>query len=473
MDIRDIEWGNDSAESDKNLLEYYVDLPILRHLLNKRKNLVVGRKGSGKSAIRKKLINSFKEDINVEIMPTEAIIKSILKDEDIRSVGSSEVLFQHVWLAYIYTKIYVELANSYSGKMVSNSKEFIVNYVKTQDKFQYDLPGILAKAINKVKLNTGQLGKLGVDIEEKIKESINTEVLEFNLEKALEKEKITIYIDDLDLGWDNSTISNNMLFGLLNTINYLSKMNEWIHIFIFLRTDMYKILMSKTQHSDKFRDIAYINWEKKNLKDLISGRIDFNYKINSSELPNDLFTAVFPEKIGKVYTIDWMIDRTLNRPRELLQLSRLYTESLSSETPCNEAINSVERTYSQWKLEDVCNEYMNEYHSLNIFFEKWKVVNLGINYTLKSDELKICIGKAINELSNEDAWLTEFRTNGKYEEIINILYDIGFIGDFVRGGVGGSKTIYSVMDDAHKPSFNEIQIHPCFRVAVGTKKRNR
>lgn len=473
MDIRYIDWGNDSAESDKNLLEYYVDLPILWHLLNKRKNLIVGRKGSGKSAIRKKLINSFEDDINIEIMPTESIIKSIIRDDDLKSIGSSEIFFQNVWLEYIYARIYEKLANSYSGKLVSGSKEFILNYVKAQDKYNHDLLGIFAKAIEKLKINTGQFGKFGVDIERIIKESIDTETLEFNLVQSLEDEKITIYIDDLDLGWDNSTVSNNMLFGLLYTINYLSKMNDWIHIFLFFRTDMYKILMSKTQHSDKFRDVAYINWEKENLEDLICGRIDFNYKKNSSELPIDLFTAVFPEKIGKVYTIDWMIDRTLNRPRELLQLSRLYTESLCSETPNNGTLNNVEKTYSDWKLEDICNEYMNKYPSLNKFFEKWKAVNFRINYHLRFDQLNTYISKVLDELSTEDTWLVQCKEKRNYEEIIYALYEIGFIGDFVRGGEGGSKTIYSVMDDAHKPTFKEIQIHPCFRVAVGTKKRNR
>ena len=57
--------------------------------------------------------------------------------------------------------------------------------------------------------------------------------------------------------------------------------------------------------------------------------------------------------------------------------------------------------------------------------------------------------------------------------IIKILYEIGFLGDFILGGDGGSKTIYITSDDTHAPTFNEVQIHACFRKAVGTVTRIR
>ena len=57
-------------------------------------------------------------------------------------------------------------------------------------------------------------------------------------------------------------------------------------------------------------------------------------------------------------------------------------------------------------------------------------------------------------------------------KLLQILYEIGFIGDFVLGGDGGSKTVFSYQG-RHEPRFDEVQIHSCFRRAVGTVERNR
>jgi hypothetical protein len=55
-------------------------------------------------------------------------------------------------------------------------------------------------------------------------------------------------------------------------------MSENIHLLIFMREDVYSILMEKTQHSDKYRNIEMIRWDKEGLISLIEERIRFNFK---------------------------------------------------------------------------------------------------------------------------------------------------------------------------------------------------
>jgi hypothetical protein len=55
MIISEISWGDDSAELDPLLLNYFVASDAFQRLRSKSKSIVVGRKGSGKSALRKKL----------------------------------------------------------------------------------------------------------------------------------------------------------------------------------------------------------------------------------------------------------------------------------------------------------------------------------------------------------------------------------------------------------------------------------
>lgn len=69
-------------------------------------------------------------------------------------------------------------------------------------------------------------------------------------------------------------------------------------------------------------------------------------------------------------------------------------------------------------------------------------------------------------------WFNAISDNVDVQGLLKILYEIGFIGDFVLGGDGGSKTVYSYQGN-HQPRFEEVDIHPCFRKAVGTVDRIR
>ncbi len=79
---------------------------------------------------------------------------------------------------------------------------------------------------------------------------------------------------------------------------------------------------------------------------------------------------------------------------------------------------------------------------------------------------KILSGVKINE-----PWFIELQETKSTRGLATILFEIGFVGDFVQGGQGGNQIFYSV--DNHTPSFTEVQVHPCFRKAVKTVERNR
>lgn len=81
----------------------------------------------------------------------------------------------------------------------------------------------------------------------------------------------------------------------------------------------------------------------------------------------------------------------------------------------------------------------------------------------------LCIA---TEVALNEEWFNSIVNSTDIDALLKVLYEIGFIGDFVQGGEGGSKTFYSYLD-RHEPRFEEIQIHPCFRRAVNTVERIR
>ena len=88
--------------------------------------------------------------------------------------------------------------------------------------------------------------------------------------------KFVILVDDLDLGWNNSVVANNLLLGLLAAINHLAGLSKNLYVCVFLREDVYSILITQTQHSDKYRNIERIRWEKDDLLRILNERINFN-----------------------------------------------------------------------------------------------------------------------------------------------------------------------------------------------------
>nr|WP_319397643.1 hypothetical protein [uncultured Carboxylicivirga sp.] len=476
LDINKIDWGNDSAEKDPNLMEYFVDHPALERLYKRSKTFIIGRKGSGKSAIRKKFIETssgWEDDYIIEISPTFNIFSNIIADNDIRDNFNKEIFFQYVWLNFIYKKALIEI-----GKKPKNDNsdvfDFAIRLAKDNDQRDKNLLESAQELLNKLKIKAGKLGDLGVEIEKIIRKNSDIEVYENELSKICNAGyKVSWIIDDLDLGWNNSIVANNMLLGLLTCSNYVKNISQNLHIFICLREDVYRILLTHTQHSDKYRDVEKVSWNADSLMALLEERVKYNYRINNIEFNGDsLFGKVFPDKVGVLLIANWLAERTLGRPRELLQLSRLYSENNSTKIPDQEIFKQVELEYSNWKLEDLSSEFSNQYPNIYELFKFWKSRFFRYKYNLKLSEFEDMFLIMATELDISSDWYMKIVNELDPKKLLKILFDIGFIGDFILGGAGGSKTIYSY-NEVHEPILEDFQIHPCFRKAMGTVDRIR
>jgi hypothetical protein len=105
-------------------------------------------------------------------------------------------------------------------------------------------------------------------------------------------------------------------------------------------------------------------------------------------------------------------------------------------------------------------------------FSYWKTNFFRIKYHLKRAEIDDMLRRVLTDLELNAGWFNDFAENTDVPRLLQVLYEIGFIGDFVLGGEGGSKTVYSYQG-RHEPRFEEVQIHPCFRRAVATVERIR
>jgi len=476
MELNKIVWGDDSAERDEYLLSYFIHTQSFRRLLERTKSIVVGRKGSGKSALRKKLEAEFSSEDNthvINISPKYSSIRNILNEKALTEDYGEEIFFQHSWLRQMLLDSLCLIGHSAKGKYTSESLEFARTISMQLNRTSKDIVENIADILSRLKVKAGKLGDLGLQLEKELRQVADVDSLEHHLATLTKAgAKFVIMVDDLDLGWDNSQLSNNLLLGLLAATSYMKALSKNIHILIFLREDVYLILMEKTQHSDKYRNIERIRWEKEGLINLIEERIKFNFNKSGEEPGESPFLKVFPPTIGTHNTDNWLIERTLSRPRELIQLARFYTETMTGNAPNDEILKTCESSYSSWKLDDLCTEYSNQYPGLVDVFSFWKTKFFRHKYHLKKVDIHEMIFQLYDEVAINQEWFNKLANTADFDGLLSIFYEIGFIGDFVLGGEGGSKAFYSY-SDRHEPRFEEIQIHPCFRKAVNTVDRIR
>ena len=475
LKLSEIVWGDDSAEKDPNLLEYFVLPTAVKRLGEFNKTLIVGRKGSGKSALLKKLRAHFsnrKNTLIIDIQPSFHAMKNILAEKTLVNRFAEEIFFQYAWQKYLLYKAIVEFGNLSYGKYIKGSYEFARNIAKKDQLTSLDFVETIADIFSRLKLKTGKLGDLGLTLERDLKISSDVAQYIFHIKRIIDRGNFDIlyFIDDLDLLWSNTRASNNILLGLLACANMLMSLSKNIHLFIGIREDVYKLLLSKTQHSDKYRNVELLRWEKEELKEILEERIKFNFKGKVKHKDNSLFYHVFPEMIHKVDVLDWMVERTLGRPRELIQLSRIYTEKNESEYPNEQVLLLAERTYSEWKLQDLCNEYMYQYPGMMDLFNCWRIVaqyNDQSNFLMDIKHFEFLFLDLMQNTNCEHAWLYQIKNELDYMKLLLILYEIGFVGDVVDIGME-KQVIYSV-NTTHRPIFNKIKIHPCFHESMKVK----
>ena len=359
------------------------------------------------------------------------------------------------------------------GAFASGSLQFARSIAEQQGRTSKDLVENVADILNKIKVKAGNLGELGLQLERVLRDVAEVDALEHHLlQLASGSTRIVVLVDDLDLGWDNSETANNMLLGLMSATNYLAGRCQAIYPVVFLREDVYSILLGRTQHADKFRNVERLRWDKEKLIEILEARINFNRRRAGLKDVADAFKTVFPATIGAANTDNWLIERTLSRPRELIQLARYYTESVTGDASSDASLKSAEPNYSSWKLEDLCSEYSNQYPGLVSVMSYWKTKFFRHKYHLKRAEIDDMLLDVAANVPLNEGWFNDIVKATDLRRFLEVLYEIGFIGDFVLGGQGGSRTYYSY-EERHEPRFEEVQIHPCFRKAVNTVERIR
>ena len=244
-DLDKIDLGNDEAEQDERLKEYFLKTRNYENALLGTKSIIIGRKGSGKSAIFTLLEDELEESgvLVITITPDQYSWNAL---RDYRESGIQELqAYTNAWKITLLSAVVWKLNDA---KLVSKSSELVEYYKYMKDAYipSKDKSFLTDNIIDKIKPLLKGIKTQWIWIESGSPEISPTpiriieEIKKILIRDWPNEKKVRILIDRLDDSWDASDKSKNMITGLLKASNDINaSFGGKIIITVFLRSDIY------------------------------------------------------------------------------------------------------------------------------------------------------------------------------------------------------------------------------------------
>lgn len=479
-DVKNVKFGRLAAEReiDEGLRKYFLETGAFVRLRDGEKSILLGNRGSGKSAIIKMLSDYYKQKgcLVIELLPEdysyEMLKKTSISKNEEKWIKVSSYTAAWKYLLYVIAmKLYIQNINT----VVKSNAKPIYDYIRKNHK-GYDKQsnwGILTnyiKRIEGIKIGTYEAGIKTKQLQELYKlEDINN--LLPSLKMLTKRKPIIFLIDELDKGWDASDEAQAFIGGLFQASVTLNQLSEKFKVIISLRKELYDNIPLLYEDYQKYNDMfEIIEWNRDNLFELITKRIGFSLPLTKEKTNIEKWNTVFLNQIQGEKTFDYIINRTLNRPRELIQFcidSKERAEEIRADKIDINAIVSSEVKYSDKRTKDIAMEYKFQYPNILSVFEIFRGKD-SIICRNDLEQLILSNLKKGNVIRDCDSWLT----NQTEEFLITVLWQIGFLkihttcyninGEFKKGFYGINETNQSNIGNVEN-----FMIHPMFRMYLG------
>jgi hypothetical protein len=415
---RNLKVGALDAETDTKLLDKcFVDKGDLNELLDidNPASIVLGRTGSGKSALLYRLQNyAYK---NVKLDPNDISIRFLEHSDIIKFFDALDIkldlfyrlLWRHI-LTVEFLKLRYEIKNEQDGRWFTTNifnsfskdkakKKAIGYFNEWGERFWLDtdehLKEITKKIENDTKTSIGsKYSNLSlsidgvknlsdqerVEVKQRASQVVSglqigklNEVLDLLSEHSFDdlQKKYYILIDQLDEDWANTDTRCRFIRALIEEVKTFRKIRP-VKIVAALRKDLLDLVFDKTRDSgfqeEKYESyIMEIRWTSIELKKLVELRIN---EVFRSQYTRDTIqiTDVFPKprKGGGQTAIDFMIERTLRRPRDVLQfVNECFKIASERDRISWRALQAAEAQYSEKRLKSLKEEWGEMYPSFN------------------------------------------------------------------------------------------------------------
>jgi hypothetical protein len=485
VSLSHIDFGALAAERDSALRTYFVESASFFRLRDGERRVVLGNRGSGKSAIFKMIADQARSNksLVIELTP-EDYSYELLKQTVVREnegAWAKQGAYAAAWKYLIYVLIMKRLTTD-SPVLKTGSYSKIYAYLRDNHaNFGKNPVGVLIsylKRLEGIKLGSYEAGIKAKELQKLYRlEEINN--LMQDIDSIAAKRNAIVLIDELDRGWDASEDAVAFVAGLFQAAVSISQHTPNVRVLVSLRKELYNNIPALYEDAQKVRDIIEeIEWDENQLKTLVARRIAASAGI-SDESMDRAWNSVFAETLDyrKTQSFNYLVDRTLYRPREIIQFCtdiQNVAKRMNATPPINyDVISAAEYSYSEARLKDIAAEYRFQYPALLSVFETFR----GGPYNFMSEALEFhCLSITVGDTKiAPDAF--QWASTIDHSELIGILWRIGFLRAQAVGGLRARQRSGSRYLGSHQVSSLNLQtikrfhIHPMFRASLGLKEK--
>lgn len=481
-----IDLGDVAAENEIQALEhYFVKTPQFQQARQGHARLVIGRKGSGKTA----MFYGLREDIRTKLSGREILILDLkpeghqfklLKETVISPL--SEGMQQHTLTAFWHYLLLVEIANQTlrrQSRHAYHDSESLNRFIKLRNLYERhdslegegDFSERLLRLVDRlIESFQGTNANLQApDVTNMLYRGDIGELESVTLEYIDEIDGIWILFDNIDKGFQTQGIDSVdvlIVRCLLEASRKLQRSLErqGLDCFttVFLRRDVYDHLIDETPDRGKDSTVN-VDWSDIQLiEELLLRRFKFEVDELKGEF-NTVWSQLFETHVGGESSFAYITNRTFLRPRDVLNFVRKCIHiavSRSHERVLEEDILTAESEFSM----DMYNEIHFEYRDVFPEHQDLLLGFLEVEPRLSMEDVHILF---LESKLPEDKW----------NQGLNMLLWYSFLG--VTDGVHDHYSYqysYSVprvraLNKRKEKNATVFVVHPAFHSALGIQEK--
>jgi hypothetical protein len=523
--------GTNAAEFDDDFLfDCFVHYPQVDLCLNaqSRGMVVDGRTGGGKTAILRYITSRVPNAVTID--PTEMAMGYVSNSDVLRflqAIGADldltfQVLWKHVLcIEFIRLRFHVE--NEQASKSVferiferfsrDDRKKRSMAYLRNwEGKFWITMDQNIKELTEKVE--RAVKAELGIEVDKfkaggqyekrlstdkksefvaRVRKIIHADQLaelagvidmlaeiENDDKKLFLENSYYIMIDRLDENWVDVSIRFKLIRALIETLKGFRRITD-LKILVALRSDVLERVIQETRdlsfQREKLDDyFVHIKWTKPLLKQLVEARIQKLFRKQYTQA-TIYFADVFPYNVGNAAPFDYMVERTLMRPRDIIAfVNECLNAAQGTYQVTGAAIRKAEIEFSRIRRDALEQEWQSAFPSIKrlldfIGSKQKSIISLAELCEGKesADDLALAIYSedkiAYDPLYDvaKNYYEQETRSSEQFlKEVIGILYRVGAVGVKLRNG---NRYLYSHIDETLLPIAQitddaRVRIHP-------------
>jgi hypothetical protein len=369
--LAELDLGDIAAENEvRRLKKYFVQTGVLNQLTQGHAHLVVGRKGSGKTAMFYGLRERVRRGLQVLIldMRPEGHQFTRLREAVLETLapGEQEYTIAAFWTYLLSAEVAHKILNSPRELRAAErdpdrykaynelQEAYLAHGLQSGDDFSQRLLRQIDRIAERFKSEGEITGR--TDLTELVYggdiKTLNDAVAAYLIRQ---KDEVWLLLDNLDKSWaTRGSTPEDMLIlrGLLDASQRLKDQLDdrgvTFNSVVFIRTDIYEHLVSRTP--DRGKDtVARLDWaDPEVFREIVRRRI-----VASTEIEGEfeqVWPQIAPALVGIEDGFSYLLERTLGRPRDLLMFIQAASQVAADrghEKIMDEDIKQAEIGYSE------------------------------------------------------------------------------------------------------------------------------